>query len=237
MSTAVSDITQPLPGPRWTRQRLSAMLIECYGRTKRGRIDIEAVAEYVGVTASTVRRWISGPGTARRLSSIPERQLVVLQRGPELIERRNDQQFQHALQAIAAWSTGDGVREVWRTQGWLAPHSVIRVAINGKPWHQVVISNANSRSMNELRRRATILQTVVLPTRFHAVVLAHFVMTRLRAWRVHPAPEQLATGRTQVWMNEAPDVDLQAIAGALWNKPKKSSPRETRKSPSRAKKA
>lgn len=237
MTASGPEEIEPLPGPRWTRQRLITMLTDCYGRTKRGRLDTDAVAEYAEVTPSTVRRWISGPGTARRLSSIPERQLAVLQRGPELIERRNTQQFEHAVQAIGAWSTGEGIREVWRTQGWLNPHGVIRVAINGKPWHQVVISNANSRSMNELRRRATILQTVVLPTRFHAVVLAHVVMTRLQAWRVHPAPEQLATGRTQVWMNEAPTMDLQAMADALWNQPKKSSRRETRKSPSRAGKA
>lgn len=235
MSTAVSDITQPLPGPRWTRQRLSAMLIECYGRTKRGRIDTEAVAEYAGVTPSTVRRWISGPGTARRLSAIPERQLAVLQRGPEVTEQRNAQQFQHALQAIGAWSTGEGIRDVWRTQGWLGPHSVIRVAINGKPWQQLVISNANSRSMNELRRRATILQTVVLPTRFHAVVLAHVVMIQMQAWRVHPTPEQLATGRTQVWMSEAPGVDVEAVAGALWKQPKKAQAKtaHTRAAPKR----
>lgn len=222
---------QPLPGPRWTRQRVSAMLIDCYGRTKRGRIDSEAVAQYAGVTTSTVRRWISGPGTARRLSAIPERKLAVLQRGPALIERRNAQQFQHALQAIDAWSTGEGLREVWRTQGWLDPHSVIRVAINGKPWQQLVISNGNSRAMNELRRRATILQTVTLPTRFHAVVLAHVVMNRLQAWRVHPTTEQLATGRTQVWMKEAQNVDVEAIAVALWKQPSKTHIGKAKRSP------
>lgn len=231
MSTPASDITDPLPGPRWTRQRVSAMLIDCYGRTKRGRIDTAAVAEYAGVTASTVRRWISGPGTGRRLSAIPERQLAVLQRGPEITEQRNAQQFQHALQAIVAWSTGEGIREVWRTQGWLNQHSVIRVAINGKPWQQLVISNGNSRSMNELRRRATILQTVTLPTRFHAVVLAHVVMNRMQAWRIHPTPEHLATGRTQVWMNEAQDVDVEAIAAALWKQPLKAHIGNAKRSP------
>jgi hypothetical protein len=54
--------------------------------------------------------------------------------------------------------------------------------------------------------------SVTLPTRFHAQVLAHAVMTRQQAWRVHPTPQQLAAGRTHVWMSDAPAVDLTALA-------------------------
>ena len=69
--------------------------------------------------------------------------------------------------------------------------------------------------MDALRRRATVLDSITLPTRFHAQVLAHAVMTRQQAWRIHPTPQQLPQGRTQVWMNDAPPVDLKALARRL----------------------
>jgi hypothetical protein len=40
------------------------------------------------------------------------------------------------------------------------------------------------------------------------------VMTRQHARRAHPAKEQLTIGRTQVRMNDAPPVDLAALAAA-----------------------
>ena len=37
---------------------------------------------------------------------------------------------------------------------------------------------------------------MAVPTRFHAQVLAHTVMVRQQAWRVHPTAQRLAAGRT-----------------------------------------
>ncbi|EUA37971.1 hypothetical protein I549_4320 [Mycobacterium avium subsp. avium 2285 (R)] len=53
---------------------------------------------------------------------------------------------------------------------------------------------------------------IEVPTRFHAQVLAHSVMHRQQAWRVHPAAHLLSTGRTQVWMADAPPVQLPELA-------------------------
>lgn len=78
----------------------------------------------------------------------------------------------------------------------------------------MAVTRASHRALTELRRRGTIIDTVDLPTWFHGQVLAHTVMTRQQAWRVHPAKEQLETGRTQVWMNDAPPVDLSALAAS-----------------------
>ena len=59
---------RPARGPRWTRKRLIGMLLDCYGPTARGSVDIAAVADYAGVSPSTVRRWISsGLLTAHRV--------------------------------------------------------------------------------------------------------------------------------------------------------------------------
>ena len=69
--------------------------------------------------------------------------------------------------------------------------------------------------MGELRRRGAMVDNLTVPTRFHAQVLAHAVMIRQQAWRVHPTAQRLAAGRTQVWMADAPPVDLSALAAGL----------------------
>ncbi len=203
------------PGPRWTRGRLADMLLECYGPNDNGGVNLAAVAEYVGVTPPTVRRWIGGGKTARRRrTSCPPARLAQLQRGPELVERRNQQQHDHALAAIENLRDDRPIQPAWEKQGWLDQHVVTIVAIYGKPWYQVAVTKANQRALTELRRRATVIETVEVPTWFHGQVIAHAVMARQQAWRVHPAKEQLAIGRTQVWMNDAPPVDLAALAAS-----------------------
>ena len=32
---------RPIQGPRWTRKRLIAMLVDCYGPTPRGGVDVD----------------------------------------------------------------------------------------------------------------------------------------------------------------------------------------------------
>ncbi|WP_174893212.1 hypothetical protein [Mycobacterium xenopi] len=89
------------------------------------------------------------------------------------------------------------------------------LVIHGKPWLQVAVTNRSRRAVGELRRRGTTVATLTLPTRFHGQVLAHAIMVRQQAWRVHPTAQRLAAGRTQVWMVDAPPVDLPALARDL----------------------
>lgn len=204
---------EPVPGPTWTRKRLIDMLIDCYGPAERGGVNIAAVAEYTGVTPSTVRRWVSGGKQHnRRQAPIPARRIRQLQRGPELAERHKQQQHQHWLKALVSVDTGIGIVPAWRRQKWLDPHHVVILALAGKPWHQVVVTNGSRRAMTEMRRRGEPLATVTVPTRFHAQLLADAVMTRQLHWRVHPTAEHLDRGNTQVWMHDAPPIDLPALA-------------------------
>ncbi|AGB27339.1 hypothetical protein Mycsm_07245 (plasmid) [Mycobacterium sp. JS623] len=205
---------RPARAPQWTRRRLVAMLLECYGPTPRGSVDVAAVAHYAAVSPSTVRRWLGKPSSGSRRVAIPKLRLRQLQCGPEEVERRNEQQYRHALAAMASIDDEAKIVPVWREQGWLDQHSVVLLAIHHRPWHQVAVTNGSRRALNWVHRRGATIDNMVVPTRFHAIVLAHTVMARQQAWRVHPAAHRLATGRTQVWMDDAPAVDLATLAAA-----------------------
>ena len=206
---------RPARAPRWSRKQLIGMLLDCYGPTARGSVDVAAVAAYADVVPSTVRRWISRRHPQSRRVAIPKHRIVQLQRGPAEVERRNEQQYRYALNALASIEDETSILPAWREQGWLDQHTVAILAIHGKPWLQVAVTNASARALGELGRRGVTVASLTVPTRFHAQVLAHAVMVRQRAWRVHPAPHYLAAGRTQVWMAEAPPVDLAALASDL----------------------
>ncbi|MFH5211555.1 hypothetical protein [Antrihabitans spumae] len=201
-------------GPRWTRKRLVDMLGHCYGFTPRGAVDTAAVAEHLAVSQRTVQRWMRG--TNRQKAAIPAHRLHELLRAPAETELRSRQQAEYAREAIIqlALPRGRGVLPAWRKQGWLEPHVVTVIEIVGHPWRQVVVSNGKARSIAETKRRGTLVDVARVPTRFHAVVLAHEVMESVTPWRVHPLPRILAQGRTQVWSRDAPAVDLSVIAVA-----------------------
>src|ERR1700749_1854215 len=97
--TNASRVIRPARGPRWSRKRLVGMLLDCYGPAPRGGVDVAAVAAYVGVSPSTVRRWISRRQPSTRRLAIPKHRIVQLQRGPIEVERRNEQQHTYALNA------------------------------------------------------------------------------------------------------------------------------------------
>ena len=130
------------------------------------------------------------------------------------MERRNEQQYQHALNAIRSINDGSSILPEWRKQGWLDEHTVAIIAVHGRPWRQVAVTNASRRALGELHRRGATVDNLIVPTRFHAQVLAHTVMVRQQAWRIHPVANRLSVGRTQVWMADAPTVELAALAAA-----------------------
>ena len=148
-------------------------------------------------------------------TGIPKGRLVQLQRGPQEVERRNEQQYQHALNATASILDDRSILPEWRKQGWLDQHTVAIIAVHGRPWHQVAVTNGSRRALEQLHRRGATVDNLIVPTRFHAQVLMHTVMVRQQAWRVYPVAHRLSVGRTQAWMDDAPAVDLAALAAAM----------------------
>lgn len=206
---------RPVRAPRWSRKRLAAMLIDCYGPSTSNGVDFAAVAHYAGVTPSTVRRWVTARPPPGRRTAIPKSRLIQLQCGPAEVELRNQQRYEHALAALDSIEDEESILTAWRERRWLDQHTVTIIAIRGRPWLQVAITNASKRALAELLRRGTMVAATRVPTQFHAQVLAHAVMIRQRGWRVHPSPERLSVGRTQVWMGDAPPVDLDDLAHSV----------------------
>lgn len=208
-------VIRPARAPRWSRKRLIGMLIDCYGPTTSNGVDFAAVARYAGVSPPTVRRWVTAQPPSGRRMAIPKSRLIQLQCGPTEVEHRNQQRYEHALAALTTINDDTAILTAWRERRWLNQHTVAIVAIRGRPWRQVAITNGSKRAIGELLRRGSMVNALHVPTQFHAQVLTHAVMVRQRAWRVHPAFERLPVGRTQVWMDDAPPVDLEGLTHAL----------------------
>jgi hypothetical protein len=191
------------------------MLINCYGPSASNGVDYAAVASYAGVSPSTVRRWVTARPPSGRRMAIPKSRLTQLQCAPAEVEHRNQQRYEHALAALSSINDDTAILNAWRERRWLDQHTVAIVAIRGRPWRQVAITNGGKRALAELLRRGAMVSATHVPTQFHAQVLTHAVMVRQRAWRVHPAFQRLLVGRTQVWMDDAPAVDLDDLAHTL----------------------
>lgn len=209
------------------------MLKECYGVGPRGGVDVAAIAAYTGVGPSTVYRWIA-PGQTQYRLAIPPGRLSELQLPPPMDEVRAKQSYHHALMAIDAIAEGEPWPE-WDTQGWLLPHYVVINKLMGKPWMQVMVTRAfpsRPRRPNEIlqkpqpgagdinRLRAwenlhandIVVSAVEVPHYFYAQVLVRVVIERQWWWRVYPAHKILPVGRTRLWMSDAPEVKLRALA-------------------------
>lgn len=212
----MTDGVKPVKGPRWTQKRLVDMLIECYGPSARGPVDVAAVAAHVDVTPATVRRWLHNPDgpPSRTPARVPPDRIRQLQRAPDAAEEEQERRYLYALRAIDMIAHGETIPP-WRNQGYLDEHTVAVIAVHAKPWQQVVFTKANHRAMTAIHRRGKLVSTVVVPNRFHAIAVTNFVMVRQQEWRVYPAENQLDIGRTQVWMADAPAVDLDALAAKV----------------------
>lgn len=207
----------PGAGPRWTVKQLAAVLSLSYGTGPRGGPDTAAAAEKLGVSRRTVQRWLHG--TNRQRAQIPADRLAQITRPDPLVLRQETQAADFAREAIAriALPKGRGIDEAWRVQRWLEPHlvAVLEVAlIPGVLVRQVTVSRGHTKSMQALRRRGQIADFTVVPTRFHATVLVHELLTQVGPWRVLPQMGTVAVGRTQTWSMSAPVVDLDQLAVA-----------------------
>lgn len=188
-----------------------------FGTNSAGGVDTRAAALMMAVSQRTVQRWLRGPHP-RSLAHIPPRrleQLIALLLPMEVTREREAQQARYASQAIlTAGQRGKLISPAWKKQRWLEPHVVVvlEVKIDQLRIRQLAVARDEPSKVREIHRRGRVVDQVLVPTRFHATMLSHQVLTTLAPWRFQAGRSQVAQGFTQAWLGDAPRTNL---AGAL----------------------
>lgn len=200
--------------PLWTRARLGRVMRLRFGDVAAGKVNTSAAASEMGVSQRTVQRWLHARH-GRTLAHIPEARLAQL---TELLLPAKDTRAKEAQQARYADKAIDqlrlgrkmGIKPAWEKQRWLEEHLVVvlEVKIMDLKIRQLAIGRASLAKMDEFRRRGTVVDQAVVPTRFHATVLTHRVLTELEPWRFQAGADQVVQGFTQAWLADAPATHL-----------------------------
>lgn len=198
--------------PTWTTARLRRVLELRFPRARVGGVDTRAVAGEVGVSQRTVQRWVHGDG--RRKAPIPPARLHQLRQvlAPNALHlERQRQQATYAAEALQQIHEGVEL-ESWDRQGWLEQHRVAIVTAGDGRARRVVTGRVDATEFDS-RRGGQVLAQVRVPTRFHATLLAHAVLSEVEPWRVDLRRSD-APGTT-TWLADAPAVDLPALASQV----------------------
>ena len=201
-----------LRSPTWTRARLERVLFVRYGPAPRGGLNMKAAAEDLGVSARTIYRWLDTPD-GRFRANIPTPRLEALIDGmlPSAATLDDEVfQLQNYRTGVADWNARPRrTKPEWKAQGWLAKHQVSLIKIPGLPLHQVVATAVASRSYEVLHRRGQLVDSVIVPTRMHAHVMAYQLLRDYHEWRIHAPVDAVKRGRTWCWFADAPKTKLE----------------------------
>lgn len=204
--------------PHWTTGQLAIGLGVNFGFTRTKRPNSAASAEALGVSESTVRRWLHGP--AGSTPPIGDDRLT------QIIEALRPPQATYTAQAIALQKAEAslkqirraprrGVLKTWRADGWLHPYLVVIVDPFDAPVQQVTVSGQTEKALDHLSRRGKAVLETTVRNKFAALILTHKVLTQLDWWRIHVPATWRIDGRTQCWIPGAPLPDLDKMASQL----------------------
>lgn len=129
---------------------------------------------------------------------------------PAETEKRRRQQVSYAQEASEGLvrSKGRSGTAAWSSKGWLQPHLVVVTVVAGGRLHQCHVVRERSRMHSELIRRKRIVVARLEPDYFAATTRAGELLEHVAAWRVFPSQKQVARGRTQCWLPQAPARDF-----------------------------
>jgi len=200
---------------RWTAAKLRRVLQSRFGSNIRGHVDAAAAAQGLGVSKSTVYRWLHAP-SGRATAHIPDtrvHQLLTLLQVDEETLRIEAQQARLAHKAIARIADADP-RDVWLKQRWIEPHRVVVLQLSEPRIRQITIARVDGLK-TKVEKRGRVVQQLVVPTKFHATILVHDILESVGPWRFRAGTGQVEQGFTQAWMPGAPTIRLSEIATTL----------------------
>lgn len=169
-------------------------------------------AQALGVSRRTVQRWLAGdPGQPARIPAARWEQLH--QSAAPSTEQLQTEQDTARLARRDALVVGTRVRSVeqdhWAQNGWDKHHAVvvIRKDIPAGALFQIALYRPTHSKTLEINRRGEVIDLVLTPSKFHAQLVVHRVLSRRAQWRI-TARRWFPRGWTQVWTDGAPTVHL-----------------------------
>lgn len=181
-----------------------------------GRLHISRIAQDLGVSATTIRRWIR---EADRTTLDDAGQLMIKRRAilrgrgtyqwPDLDQNSRQRQM---LQARYAAQVNDTIRAgqsaaKWATDGTLEEHHVAVVQFP-RAHDYGVTSARTANSLRRVERYGRIVQTLTVPNRYAAVMLKQATLARVDHARCVVPRELVPTGRTETWREVAGPVRM-----------------------------
>ena len=111
-----------------------------------------------------------------------------------------------------------GIKPAWEKQRWLEPHrvAVLEIPVRHLKIRQLAIARDEPSRVAELTRRGKVVDEATVPTRFHATVLVHQVLTEMSPWRFQAGGDQVTQGFTQAWMVESSTPNTHLSTAALF---------------------
>lgn len=192
----------------WGDQRLGVVLGDALGEYNRlGTVKAEYAAARLGVSASTVRRWVRNGVPEARMADVVH--LVRPPRGAFEQERR-DLAIARSYSADYRAGRSPFMAE-WQRLGWVEPHLVAIVAIRGTSVLVARIANANGdvRSKRRLSAGGEVVELVKFRTKFHADAARLELLEDVHDWRLQLPPGRVSRGGGKAWLAEAPRKGLE----------------------------
>lgn len=187
---------------------LVCWLHAAYPLTPRRTLPTTRIAADLGVSPSTLRRWITNPDQDRHTPahrSYLARRAILRGKGTYLwplvdaaAARRLDRSLAHATHCLTLVDDPASIPTSWHTKRWLTPHTVLLIHYPRAHVYGVAYTN-HRKHLARLSRNGEIIQTHTAPNRWAA--LANKLAT-LQAHRPEhcTTPQALVpTGHTETW--------------------------------------
>jgi hypothetical protein len=173
-----------------------------------GRLNVRRIANALGVSTTTLRRWIAKDDTTLRHQQIRRLHQRAILRGhghylwPDLdpvTRRRSELLYTDALrndQLIT--NEPERVAPTWHQNGTLGPH-VVQIVYFPRAHVFGVSAATHDKARAKVERHGEVIESTVVPNRYAAIALKHEILNRVDEHRCITPRHLVPTGRTETW--------------------------------------
>lgn len=189
---------------------------------KDGRIHVARVAEALGVSRSTIYRWLRDPEEREFNETgmkIVRRRAILRGHGDYLwpplddgSRRRIDALRADAQRARSALTTGpEGISELARLRGAVDHHDVYLVHYPKARVYGVASGRTHDTERKIRARHGEVLQRRSVPDRYAARLLKYAALDQVDEHTCIPPKALVPVGRTETWNQRAGRIDLEQL--------------------------